>query len=142
MNRRLITALSALALAGVVSTASAQDQSGMQAGVTKPTYQVFVSAVNATPATLTTLKARPAIPAGDITLINLSEFPEATDSSVVVLVQPHTAEIEELRTILAGQAEVKALFASQTPVLTTAEVVAVGAQPDGKVLVFFRPKGM
>jgi hypothetical protein len=142
MTRRIISTVAALALAGIVSTASAQD-AGMQAGVAvKPTYQVFVTSVNATPATLTALKARPAITANEVTLVNLRDFPEASDSAVVVLVQPHTTEIEQLRAVLEAQAEVKGLFAKQTPVLTAADVVAVGTTPDGKVLVFYRPKGM
>jgi hypothetical protein len=141
MTKKFISAIAALALAGVVSTASAQEQ-GMQAGVAKPTYQVFVSSVNATPATLTALKARPAITANEVTLVNLRDFPEANDSAVVVLVQPHTTEIEQLRAVLEAQAEVKGLFAKQTPALTAADVVAVGTTADGKVLVFYRPKGM
>jgi hypothetical protein len=144
MYRRLISAAAVLALVGVVSTsANAQDQSGMQAGVAKPSYQVFVTAVEATPATITTLKARPAITAGEVTLINVRDFPEGqNDSTVVLLLEPRRAEIEQLQAILAAQAEVKGLFEQQTPVLSMADVVAVGTQPDGKLLVFYRPKGM
>ena len=143
MNRRLISAVAVLALAGVVSTASAQDPAAMQSGVAKPTYAVFVTAVNATPATITALKARPAITAGDVTLINVRDFPEGqNDSTVLVLLEPRRAEIAQLQAILAAQAEVKGLFEKQTPALTVADVVAVGEQPDGKLIVFYRPKAM
>jgi hypothetical protein len=144
MNRRLISAVAILALAGVVSTsASAQDSSAMRVGVVKPSYQVFVTAVNATPATITTLKARPAITAGEVTLVNVRDFPEGqNDSTVVVLLEPRRAEIAQLQAILAAQSEVKVLLEGQTPALTVADVVAVGTQPDGKLLVFYRPKGM
>lgn len=144
MYRRLISAVAILALAGVVSTsASAQDSSAMRVGVVKPSYQVFVTAVNATPATITTLKARPAITAGEVTLVNVRDFPEGqNDSTVVVLLEPRRAEIAQLQAILAAQSEVKVLLEGQTPALTVADVVAVGTQPDGKLLVFYRPKGM
>jgi hypothetical protein len=145
MYRRFISAVAILALAGVVSTsASAQDSSAMKVGVVvKPSYQVFVTAVNATPATITTLKARPAITAGDVTLVNVRDFPEGqNDSTVVVLLEPRRAEIAQLQAILAAQSDVKVLLEGQTPALTVADVVAVGTQPDGKLLVFYRPKGM
>ena len=144
MYRRFISAVTVLALAGIVSTsASAQEPAAVQAGVAKPSYQIFVTAVNATPATITTLKARPAITAGEVTLINVRDFPEGqNDSTVLVLLEPRRAEIAQLQAILAAQAEVKGLFEKQTPALTVADVVAVGTQPDGKLLVFYRPKGM
>ena len=144
MYRRLISAATVLALGAVVSTAaSAQEPATMQAGVAKPTYQVFVTAVNATPATITTLKARPAITAGDVTLINVRDFPEGqNDSTVVVLLEPRRAAIAELQGILAAQAEVKSLLEKQTPAVTVADVVAVGTQENGKLVVFYRPKGM
>jgi hypothetical protein len=143
MYRRLISAVAILALAGVVSTpASAQDSSAMRVGVVKPSYQVFVTAVNATPATITTLKARPAITVGDLTLVNVRDFPEGqNDSTIVILLEPRRAEIEQLQTILAAQADVKVLLARQTPALTVADVVAVETQENGKLLVFYRPKG-
>lgn len=144
MYRRLISAAAALVLAGVVTTAaSAQEPVTVQAGVAKPSYQVFVTAVEATPATITTLKGRPAITAGELTLINVRDFPEGqNDSTVLVLLEPRRAEIAQLQAILAAQAEVKGLFEKQTPPLTVADVVAVGTQPDGKLVVFYRPKGM
>ena len=144
MYRRIISAVTVLALAGIVSTsASAQEPAAVQAGVAKPSYQIFVTAVNATPATITTLKARPAITAGEVTLVNVRDFPEGqNDSTVLVLLEPRRAEIAQLQAILAAQAEVKGLFEKQTPALTVADVVAVGTQPDGKLLVFYRPKGM
>ena len=144
MYRRLISAVTVFALAGIVSTAaSAQEPAAVQAGVVKPSYQVFVTAVNASPATVTTLKARPAITAGEVTLVNVRDFPEGqNDSTVLVLLEPRRAEIAQLQAILAAQAEVKGLFEKQTPALTVADVVAVGTQPDGKLLVFYRPKGM
>ena len=144
MYRKLISAAAVLALAGVVSTtASAQDSSAMKSGVAKPTYQVFVTAVNATPATITTLKARPAITAGEVTLVNVRDFTEGqNDSTFVVFIQPHQAHIVELQGILAAQADVKGLLEKQTPGLTTADVVAVGTQENGKLIVFYRPKGM
>ena len=141
MTRRILSAVAALALAGVVSTASAQDSSAVQAGMAKPTYQVFVSAVNATPATITALKARPTISSGDVTLVNLSDFPEAKDdSAVVVLLTPHKAHIEELRSILGAQTEVTTLLSTQTPALSVADVYAVGTQDNGKLVLFYRPK--
>ena len=145
MYRRLISAVAVLALAGIVTTsASAQDSSAMKSGVVvTPSYQVFVTAVNATPATITTLKARPAITAGDLTLVNVRDFPEGqNDSAVVILLEPRRAEIAQLQAILAAQAEVKGLLEKQTPALTVADIVAVGTQPDGKLVVFYRPKGM
>ena len=143
MFRRLISAATVLAVAGVVSTsASAQDSTAMKAGVAKPTYQVFVTAVNATPVTITTLKARPTITAGDVTLVNVRDFSEGqNDSTFVAFIQPHQAHIVELQGILAAQADVKGLLEKQTPVLTTADVVAVGTQENGKLIVFYRPKG-
>ncbi len=142
MIRRLLPAIAALALASVVTTAaSAQDSTAMKVGVVKPTYDVFVTAVNGTPATITTLKARPAITAGDITLVNLRDISDVqSDSSVVVLLRAHQAEIEQLQTILGNQAEVTGVLQSQTPALTTADVVAVGTMPDGKLVLFYRPR--
>jgi hypothetical protein len=145
MFRRLIPAVAVLALASVVTTAaSAQDSSAMKAGVAvKPTYQVFVTAVEATPATITTLKARPAITAGELTLVNVRDFPEGQNDSVVtVLLEPRAAEIVQLQTILGAQAEVKGFLEKQSPALTVADVVAVGVQEDGKLVVFYRPKAM
>jgi hypothetical protein len=143
MFRRLISAVAVLALAGVVSTASAQDSSAMKSGViVKPTYQVFVSSLEATPTTITALKARPAITAGDVILVNVRDFPEGqNDSTFVAFVQPHQAHIVELQGVLATQAEVKGLLEKNTPALSTADVVAVGTQENGKLLVFYRPKG-
>jgi hypothetical protein len=142
MYRRLISAVAVLTLAGVVSTASAQDSAAMRSGVlVKPTYQVFVTAVNESPATITALKARPAITAGDVMLINVRDFAEGqNDSTFVAFIQPHRGNIEQLQAILAAQAEVKGLLEKNTPALTTADVVAVGTQENGKLLVFYRPK--
>ena len=144
MFKRLILAVASLALASVMSTAaSAQDSTAVKAGVAKPSYQVFVTAVNATPATITALKARPSITANEVTLVNLRDISDGqNDSTVVVLLQPHASEIEQLRAILGAQAEVAGLLEKQTPALTLAEVVAVGVQEDGKLMVFYRPKGM
>jgi len=142
MLKKLIPAIAILALAGAVTTASAQDSSAMRAGVAvKPSYQVFVTAVNATPATITALKARPAITANQVTLVSLRDLTDVQpDSAVVVLLQPHEAEILQLQTILNEQAEVTGLLKTQTPALTTADVVAVGTNPDGKLVLFYRPR--
>jgi hypothetical protein len=143
MLKKLIPAIAAFALAGAVTTAAnAQDSSAMRAGVVvKPSYQVFVTAVNATPATITTLKARPAITANQVTLVSLRDLSDVQpDSAVVVLLQPHEAEILQLQTILNEQAEVTGLLKTQTPALTTADVVAVGTNPDGKLVLFYRPR--
>jgi hypothetical protein len=144
MLRKLIPTVTVFALASVISTAaSAQDTTRMQVGIVKPSYQVFVTAVNGTPATITALKARPAITAGDVTLVNLSDLSDGQpDSVIVVLLQPHTSEIEQLRTILGAQTEVVTVLKDQAPGLTVADVAAVGVQENGKLLVFYRPKGM
>ena len=142
MLKKLIPAIAVLAVAGAATTASAQDSSAMRAGVVvKPSYQVFVTAVNATPATITALKARPAITANQVTLVSLRDLTDGQpDSAVVVLLQPHETEILQLQTILNEQAEVTGLLKTQTPALTTADVVAVGTNPDGKLVLFYRPK--
>jgi len=142
MLKKLIPAVAVLALAGLVSTtASAQDSTAMKVGVAKPTYAVFVTAVNSTPATITALKANPSITTDQVILVNLRDISDGQpDSAVVVLLQPHAAEIEQLRAVLGGQAVVTGVLQKQTPAITTADVVAVATQPDGRLLVFYRPK--
>lgn len=143
MFRRLISAVAVLALVGAVTTAaSAQDSTAMKAGVVvKPSYDVFVTAVNATPATITALKANPSFTADQVTLVNLRDITtDQPDSTVVVLLKPHSAEIEELRSVLGTQAVVTGVLQKNTPALTTADVIAVGQQPDGRILVFYRVK--
>jgi hypothetical protein len=143
MLKRLISAAAVLALATVVSTAAnAQDSTAMKAGVVvKPSYDVFVTAVNGTPATITALKANPSFTADQVTLVNLRDITaDQPDSSVVVLLKPHAAEIEELRSVLGTQAVVTGVLQKNTPALTTADVIAVGQQPDGRLLVFYRVK--
>lgn len=149
MSRRLLSVLAGLALAAAVgTTAQAQDStsipsrdsSRMQAGMAKADYQSFVTAVNGTSESVAALKAQPQISASDITFVNVRDITQGqSESAVNGLLQPHQADIEELRTTLSSKPDLVNALKNQSPSITPQDVVA--ADRDGNRWVIYYRSG-
>jgi hypothetical protein len=126
----------------VAASAGAQDTTVSKGDVARPaTLASLVAAINYTATTVETLKGRAIIKSGDVSLANARVLTaEKGDDVLNADLERHAAEIAQLRAILAKQPELTALLSNQTPKLTTNDVIAVDAQADGKLVIFYRTK--
>jgi hypothetical protein len=149
MIRCLTLALAAIALGTFTAeTAAAQDSTStkdsvpskdtvaVSAGVAKPTIETVIGAVNGTPATLEELKMRPAILSTQVMLVNAGDLVQGQDeSSLNTAVTNHRADLEAIRRVLDGHAEVRSMLARQA---AGAEIIAAEIKPSGNIVLYYR----
>jgi hypothetical protein len=141
LNRKLPRAIAALAVAAFVAgSAGAQEQKTSKGDVARaPTIASLMSAIEGTQATVTAIKAREAIKADDIILVDASTVIGAqSDSSVKAALMTQSAHVDSLRAAIGARAEVTALLDKQSVKLTAADVIAAEVLSDDKILVYFR----